>query len=136
MSFGVNVAHFRSKQENYGRSSGTFTFGGSETGTGLSDFLMGRHAYRLSRDGIDVFPRLADPLGFVPPEELVEVAKAVIAVQRDYGNRENRKRARLKYTIDDHGLDWRLESEGHDEVASLSRSLNHMLDAVSAARKE
>ena len=42
MSFGVNVAHYRSQQENYGRSSGTFTFGGSETGTGLSDFLLGR----------------------------------------------------------------------------------------------
>ena len=42
MSFGVNVAHYRSQQENYGRSSGTFTFGGSETGTGLSDFLTGR----------------------------------------------------------------------------------------------
>jgi hypothetical protein len=42
LSLGVNVAHYRSQQENYGRSSGTFTFGGSETGTGLSDFLLGR----------------------------------------------------------------------------------------------
>jgi hypothetical protein len=42
MSFGVNVAHYRSEQANYGRSSGTFTFDGSQTGTGLSDFLLGR----------------------------------------------------------------------------------------------
>ena len=54
----------------------------------------------------ETFPRLADPLGFVKPEELVEVARAVIAVQRDHGNRENRKRARLKYLIDERGVDW------------------------------
>lgn len=54
----------------------------------------------------DTFPRLADPLVFVEPHELVEVAKAVIAVQRDYGNRENRKRARLKYVLAERGVEW------------------------------
>jgi sulfite reductase (NADPH) hemoprotein beta-component len=34
------------------------------------------------------------------------VAEAVLSVQRDFGNRTERKRARLKYTIDDRGLDW------------------------------
>jgi hypothetical protein len=42
LSVGVNVAHYRSEQANFGRSSGTFTFDGSATGTGLSDFLLGR----------------------------------------------------------------------------------------------
>lgn len=54
----------------------------------------------------ETFPRLADTLGFVTPAELVEVSKAVIAVQRDYGNRATRKRARLKYLIAERGIDW------------------------------
>jgi sulfite reductase (ferredoxin) len=54
----------------------------------------------------ETFPRLASALGFVTPEEVIEVATAVITVQRDYGDRSNRKRARLKYLIEDRGLDW------------------------------
>ncbi|MDP9348073.1 MAG: NADPH-dependent assimilatory sulfite reductase hemoprotein subunit [Gemmatimonadota bacterium] len=62
----------------------------------------------------ETYPRLASPLGFVRPEELIEVARAVIAVQRDYGNRVNRKRARLKYLLDERGIDWfRAQVEGH-----------------------
>lgn len=52
----------------------------------------------------DTFPRTADALGFCTSEQAVKVAEAVVTVQRDWGNRENRKRARLKYTIEDRGL--------------------------------
>lgn len=52
----------------------------------------------------ETYPRLADPLGFITPEQLISVATAVVTAQRDLGNRTVRKRARLKYTIDDHGL--------------------------------
>lgn len=52
------------------------------------------------------FPRLADVIGFLPPERMLEVAAAVVAIQRDFGDRSNRKHARLKYTIADRGLDW------------------------------
>lgn len=52
------------------------------------------------------YPRLADVIGFCPPEKAVEVAEQVVKVQRDYGDRTNRKHARLKYTLDDRGLDW------------------------------
>jgi sulfite reductase (ferredoxin) len=54
----------------------------------------------------DTFPRLADPLGFVSDEDLVKVAEAVVIVQRDWGDRTNRRHARLKYTIAEHGIDW------------------------------
>lgn len=54
----------------------------------------------------ETFPRLASVLGFATPEEVIDVATAVIIVQRDHGNRANRKRARLKYLIEDNGLDW------------------------------
>ena len=52
------------------------------------------------------YPRLADVIGFVTPEQVLEVAEAVVDVQRDFGDRTERKHARLKYTIDDRGLDW------------------------------
>jgi sulfite reductase (NADPH) hemoprotein beta-component len=53
----------------------------------------------------DTFPRTADVLGFCTPEQAVAVAEKVLTVQRDWGNRTNRKRARLKYTVEDRGLE-------------------------------
>ncbi|GAC1311440.1 MAG: NADPH-dependent assimilatory sulfite reductase hemoprotein subunit [Vulcanimicrobiaceae bacterium] len=62
----------------------------------------------------DTFPRLADEFGFVEPADLLPVVRAVVEVQRDYGDRTNRKHARLKYTIADRGLDWfRAEVESY-----------------------
>lgn len=52
------------------------------------------------------YPRLADVIGFIPKDKLVAATDAVMGVQRDYGNRVERPRARFKYTIDDKGLDW------------------------------
>ncbi len=54
----------------------------------------------------ETYPRVADVIGYCTVEQVVAVAEQVVAVQRDFGNRSNRKRARLKYTIDDRGLDW------------------------------
>lgn len=51
------------------------------------------------------YPRLADVMGFCTPEQVLDIARQVVAVQRDWGERVDRKHARLKYTIDDHGLD-------------------------------
>lgn len=52
------------------------------------------------------YPRLADVIGFAPKEKVIEVAETVIGIQRDYGNRSDRKLSRLKHTIDDRGLEW------------------------------
>jgi len=52
------------------------------------------------------YPRIADVVGFLKPEQLLAVAEAVVTTQRDFGNRAVRKHARLKYTIDARGLDW------------------------------
>ncbi|MBA4410211.1 MAG: assimilatory sulfite reductase (NADPH) hemoprotein subunit [Bacteroidota bacterium] len=54
----------------------------------------------------EAYPRLADVIGFCTPGQALDVAEKVVLVQRDNGNRQNRKRSRLKYTIDDHGIDW------------------------------
>jgi sulfite reductase (NADPH) hemoprotein beta-component len=50
------------------------------------------------------YPRTADIMGFCKPDDVVGVAEAVMTVQRDWGDRSDRKHARLKYTIDDRGL--------------------------------
>jgi sulfite reductase (ferredoxin) len=54
----------------------------------------------------ETFVAVAQPLCFVRPDQIVDVAREVVAVQRDYGDRANRRHARLKYTIADRGLDW------------------------------
>jgi sulfite reductase (ferredoxin) len=52
------------------------------------------------------YPRLASLVAFIEPDELLAAAEAVIGLQRDNGNRSDRKQSRLKYTIDARGLDW------------------------------
>ncbi|HEV2030063.1 MAG TPA: NADPH-dependent assimilatory sulfite reductase hemoprotein subunit [Candidatus Dormibacteraeota bacterium] len=54
----------------------------------------------------ETFVAVAQPLAFVEPDQIVDIAREVVAVQRDYGDRTNRRHARLKYTIADRGLDW------------------------------
>ncbi|WP_221028849.1 NADPH-dependent assimilatory sulfite reductase hemoprotein subunit [Actomonas aquatica] len=51
-------------------------------------------------------PRLADVVGFITPDQVNAIGEAVVTTQRDYGDRTNRKHARLKYTIEDRGIDW------------------------------
>lgn len=53
----------------------------------------------------DTYPRTADVMGFCSSADATAVAEAVVTVQRDWGDRKNRKHARLKYTIEDRGLD-------------------------------
>ncbi|MDB4577069.1 NADPH-dependent assimilatory sulfite reductase hemoprotein subunit [bacterium] len=55
------------------------------------------------------YPRLADIIGFCTPEQVVDVSEKVLLVQRDFGDRTNRKHARLKYTLDDRSAEWFLE---------------------------
>ena len=53
----------------------------------------------------ETYPRTGDVIGFCLPEDIFKVAEAVCTIQRDWGDRSNRKHARLKYTVDDNGLD-------------------------------
>jgi len=52
------------------------------------------------------YPRVGDVIGFCTVEQTLAVAEHVVGGQRDFGDRSDRKHARLKYTIDDRGLDW------------------------------
>ena len=69
----------------------------------------------------ETFPRTADVMGFCRPEQAVDVAEKVVLVQRDYGDRSNRKHARLKYAIEDRGIDW--------FRAEVERRLGYALEA-------
>ncbi len=52
------------------------------------------------------YPLVGSVIGFCSADDAVAVAQAVVTTQRDFGNRSNRRRARLKYTIEDRGLEW------------------------------
>jgi sulfite reductase (NADPH) hemoprotein beta-component len=76
----------------------------------------------------ETYPRTADVLGFCRPEQAVDVAEKVVTTQRDFGDRANRKHARLKYTIDDRGIDW--------FRAEVERRLGYALEAPRPFRFE
>lgn len=52
------------------------------------------------------FPRVGDVIGFLTPDQIFKVSETVLMIQRDYGDRSDRKHARLKYTIADRGVEW------------------------------
>lgn len=54
----------------------------------------------------DTYPRAGDVMGFCEASQIIDVAEKVMLVQRDFGDRVDRHHARLKYTLDDYGLDW------------------------------
>lgn len=60
----------------------------------------------MSHGNTQTFPRVADVIGFIPPEHLESAAKAVIGIHRDFGDRTNRKHARLKYVLEERGVEW------------------------------
>jgi sulfite reductase (NADPH) hemoprotein beta-component len=60
----------------------------------------------LSHGEKDTYPRLADIVGFCPKNKTLQVAEEIVKIQRDFGDRTQRKHARFKYTIDDRGIDW------------------------------
>jgi sulfite reductase (NADPH) hemoprotein beta-component len=72
----------------------------------------------------ETFPRVADLIGFLTPDQMLKVAETVVGIQRDFGDRTDRKHARFKYTIADRGVDW--------FKAELFKRLGHELEAPRA----
>ncbi|MBM7551328.1 assimilatory sulfite reductase (NADPH) hemoprotein subunit [Thalassobacillus pellis] len=60
----------------------------------------------MTHGDTSTYPQLSRVIGYCPKENIEEVAEKIITIQRDYGNRSERKNARFKYTIDARGLDW------------------------------
>jgi len=93
-----------------GRLEGFFVFAGGGMG--------------MTHNDPTTFPRLAEPLGWVPEADLLKVAEAVVGVHRDEGNRADRRHARLKYLVAARGIAWlKAEVEGRGGVRFQSREL-------------
>ena len=54
----------------------------------------------------ETFARTADPLGYVKAADILDVVQAILALQRDHGDREVRKHSRMKYLLHDRGIQW------------------------------
>ena len=76
----------------------------------------------MSHGNAQTFPRMADVIGFLPPGTAGSSAKAVLTIHRDFGDRTNRKHARLKYVLEERGVDWfRAEVEQRAGIQAWSR---------------
>lgn len=60
----------------------------------------------MSHGNAETYPRVADVLGFITPDQLIPAAKAVLTAYRDSGDRSNRRHARLKYVLAERGAAW------------------------------
>jgi sulfite reductase (ferredoxin) len=69
------------------------------------DFLLGG-GHGMTHNMPKTYPRLASPVAFVEPDDLLDAAAAVVRLHRDYGDRGNRRHARLKYVIAEQGEEW------------------------------
>ncbi|MDA7822247.1 NADPH-dependent assimilatory sulfite reductase hemoprotein subunit [Opitutales bacterium] len=76
------------------------------------------------------YPRLADVIGFCSPEQVVQVAEEVVKIQRDFGDRSDRRHARMKYTVDDRGADWILGELNRRLGWSLEKSRDFTFDST------
>ncbi len=62
--------------------------------------------FGMTHGKLKTYPVLGKPLFYVAREHAVAAAVAIVTVQRDYGNREDRSRARMKYLVEERGLEW------------------------------
>lgn len=60
----------------------------------------------MTHNKAETYPRLATPLCFATGDEVLAVVEAIVKVQRDYGDRQNRKHARMKYVVEERGIAW------------------------------
>src|SRR6266446_5245446 len=83
-----------------------------ETLTGYNFLLGGGHG--MTHNKPETYPRLATPVAFIEPDDLLAAAAAVVRLHRDWGDRGNRRHARLKYVIAERGEEWARERLSED----------------------
>ena len=77
------------------------------------NFLIGG-GHGMTHNKPETYPRLATPVAFVEPDDLLPAAAAVVRLHRDWGDRGNRRHARLKYVIAERGEEWARERLSED----------------------
>jgi sulfite reductase (ferredoxin) len=60
----------------------------------------------MSHNNAKTYPRLATEIAFIEPQDLLNATEAVVKLQRDFGDRTDRKHARLKYLVEEKGFEW------------------------------
>lgn len=75
-----------------------------ETLTGFTLLIGG--GMGMTHGKTETFPRAATPMCDVSVEEVIPVVEAIVTVQRDYGDRKNRKHSRMKYVVEERGTAW------------------------------
>ncbi len=85
---------------------------GEERLAGYNFFLGGGHG--MTHNKPETYPRLATPVAFIEPDDLLDAAAAVVRLHRDWGDRGNRRHARLKYVIAERGEEWARERLSED----------------------
>jgi len=96
--------------------------------TGYNVTVGGGMAYTFGNT--DTYPRVADVVGYVPKEQVAEVAEAILIFQRDHGNRSDRKNARLKYTVDRVGLDFFRSEIKRIKGINLAQAKDYQFDTM------
>lgn len=82
----------------------------------------------MTHGDTQTYPQLARVIGFCKPDQVIDIAEKTVTIQRDYGNRVERKNARFKYTIDRLGLEW-FKSELNDRLGwQLEKSRSYHFD--------
>ncbi|MFC7322617.1 assimilatory sulfite reductase (NADPH) hemoprotein subunit [Halobacillus campisalis] len=82
----------------------------------------------MTHGDTDTYPQLSRVIGFCEPDQILDVAEKILTIQRDYGNRSERKNARFKYTIDRKGIDW-VKKELNDRLGwSLEEERSYSFD--------
>ena len=69
------------------------------------NFLLGG-GHGMTHNNPQTYARLASPVAFIAPDDLLKAATAVVRLHRDWGDRSNRRHARLKYVIAERGEIW------------------------------
>jgi len=69
-------------------------------------FVFAGGGLGMTHNKPETYPRAASLLGWIAKPHLISVAEAIVTAHRDYGDRTNRKHARLKYVVQEKGVDW------------------------------
>jgi sulfite reductase (ferredoxin) len=83
------------------------------------NFLLGG-GHGMTHNKPETYPRLATPVAFIEPDDLLAAAAAVVRLHRDWGDRGNRRHARLKYVIAERGEDWARDRLSEDLGKALT----------------
>lgn len=60
----------------------------------------------MTHGNTNTYPQVGRLIGYFPKEHVIDVCEKILTIQRDYGNRQERKNARFKYTVDRYGTEW------------------------------